>query len=296
MKALATSPAAVAWEEALVKLLAIARRNEWGIIDSQDSNFLHDYRVALRKMRALIGAFKNHVRVSVRCKKDLSHVFRQTNLLRDLDVHLMLRGSLEEKLPPQLRGGLDVFFQELQKSREKEARVLCAYIESAAYQESMKSLEQDLHRRGSDVDSEPIRKVAFKIIQKRFGRICKLGHLVDQSSPDSLIHEIRIRLKKLRYLLDIFSPFFDVKNTKYLKRELSKLQTVLGHFNDTVVLKNYFLNQATKPSHAKSPRLALSLGGLIGSLHQEHAVLRADVIKRLRKFCRSKNSNRIRSL
>jgi hypothetical protein len=296
LKGEATSPAGVAWEEELVKLLAIARRNESGIIDSQDSNFLHDYRVALRKMRALLGAFKNHFRISVRCKKDLSHVFRQTNRLRDLDVHLMMRGSLEKKLPPQLRGGLDVFFQELQKSREKEARVLAAYIKSAAYQETMESLAQDLHRRPSNADSESIRKVVFKIIQKRFRQICKLGARVNQSSPDSLIHEMRIRLKKLRYLLDIFSPYFDAKNSKFLKRELAKLQTVLGHFNDTVVLQNYFLNQAIKPSHTKSPRLALSLGGLIGSLHQEHAFLRVDAIKRLRKFCRSKNSHRIRSL
>jgi len=66
--------------------MAIARQNEDGIKADYDTEFLHDYRVSLRKVRSVLSLFKGE---NIALKQAFSDIMKGTNQLRDLDVYLL---------------------------------------------------------------------------------------------------------------------------------------------------------------------------------------------------------------
>ena len=72
-------------------LFRTIRRNEAGIKEDIDTEFLHDFRVGIRRTRSALGQIKSvfpEARVA-RFRKDFSFLGKRTNRLRDLDVALL---------------------------------------------------------------------------------------------------------------------------------------------------------------------------------------------------------------
>lgn len=88
--------------------LAVARRNEAGIIADHDSEFLHDYRVALRKIRSVISLFRGTYgeEQTADLKRRFSDLMDPTGQLRDLDVYLLERDAYFALLPETMHDGL----------------------------------------------------------------------------------------------------------------------------------------------------------------------------------------------
>jgi hypothetical protein len=78
--------------------------------------------------------------------------------------------------------------------------------------------------------------------------------------------------------------------------QLAKLQNRLGRYNDTSLQQDYLLQHAGRHLESGDTSLALSLGGLIGSLHHEHAALREKLCATLDQFSRGANARRAASL
>ncbi len=86
--------------------LETSRRWEAGVIDDVDTEFLHDYRVGLRRVRSALKLIK-HVyppEATAQAADDLAQCARRTNRLRDLDVFLINRDDLLRCTPPDLTG------------------------------------------------------------------------------------------------------------------------------------------------------------------------------------------------
>ena len=288
--------------EVLAKMLSIARQNEEGIIKDLDTEFLHDFRVSFRKMRSILGFIKSVFpeNLSIAWKKTLGDVCRRTNKLRDLDVHLLSRQRLEQTLPPELRSGLAPFFEELKRLRSVEAVRVSAYFRSPGYRRCVVALESAWNSPESipptDESNVPIRSAVAARIERRFKKIVKLSRGIDEATPDAVLHEVRIECKKLRYLLDGFGHLFEGDARALLVKQLSKLQNRLGRFNDTSVQQMTLLDMAEEPIESGDAKLTLSLGALIGSLHQEHGAMRSQVISALRDFCSLENARLAQSL
>jgi CHAD domain-containing protein len=279
-------------------LLSIGRWNEEGIIKDIDTEFLHDYRVSLRKLRSVTGQLKGVFPETLTniWKKKIAEICRRTNALRDYDVYILSRKRLEGMLPEELRAGLKTFFEELQTERQLEARKVADFLRSETYKQQVTSLQAAW---GSACSIEPaansarpIREVAAERILKRFRRIRKASKSISTETPDTLIHSVRIDCKKMRYLLECFGHLFPAESVEPLARQLAKLQNVLGRFNDTSLQQKYLLQQAVRHLESGETRLALSLGALIGSLHHEHSALRNKLVARLHRFARGSNARR----
>lgn len=279
-------------------LLSIARWNETGIIKDIDTEFLHDYRVSLRKLRSVIslikGVFPDALMDS--WKKKLGAICRETNALRDLDVYILSRSRLSRMLPEELRAGLDGFFKELESARAIEARRVGAFLGSDSYRSEVVSLQNawaSAHTIEETPNARlPIQQIAGDRILKRFRRIRKIRKSITPETPDEVIHSVRIECKKMRYLLECFGSLFPEETVAPLARQLAKLQNRLGRYNDTSVQQDHLLQHAGKHLDSGDTRLALSLGGLIGSLHHEHASLRENVLNALAEFTRGSNADR----
>ena len=289
------TPSREALLDVLTGLLARVRREEVGIIKSGDAEFLHRYRVSLRKTRALLSLLKGVFpdAQTLEWKEKLAAFSRATNALRDLDVYFLSRQKFEDFLPKVLQSGLEVFLRDLAKTRRREASKVSSFLKSAKYGAELSRLETEWHEaltlEASVASGFPISGVAGKAIAKCFRRIRKIYSQFHNQSSDARLHAIRIECKKMRYLLECFGKLFSDHGVERLTRRLAKLQNHLGRYNDISIQKAHFLEVAKKHLHNGDARLHLTLGCLIGGLHHEHADLKKKVLDALKDFCSPKN-------
>src|SRR5436190_487112 len=83
-----------------------ARRLALGHLD--DAGALHDYRVALRRLRSCLRAYRQPLRSSVTSKtlRRLRRLTHGTNRSRDLDVHLAWLGEQGDHIGQAERPGV----------------------------------------------------------------------------------------------------------------------------------------------------------------------------------------------
>ncbi len=84
-------PDAQAVKKILLRLLEIMQQNTSGTIKGRDTEFMHDYRVVIKKIRvALKQANTVHPQeISTEYKSFFSQLGKLTNPVRDLDVFLL---------------------------------------------------------------------------------------------------------------------------------------------------------------------------------------------------------------
>ena len=194
--------------------IPVARANETGIIEDQDTEFLHDYRVALRKIRSVLDLFKGVYRDDQTrdLKARFAALMRPTGRVRDLDVYLLGRQHFQDLLPKSLHGGLDSLFEMIIVRRESEWVALSSHLASAAYQGEMENLERLFERRkklrhGRNADLAA-QEYACSLIWKRYRKICEAAKGIGSDTTDADIHLLRIQCKKLRYLMEFFGQLF----------------------------------------------------------------------------------------
>ncbi len=257
-------------------------RNVPGILQDWDSEFLHDYRVALRRSRSLLSTFKKMIPETEyhAMQEGLKRISAITGPVRDLDVYLLEQESYQAMLPKSLQQGLKEFFAALGTSRGQEFKRLQQGLQSSGYAEFMDQWLGFVRKQFSGLTGtrgkQPCAAAAAKFIRKRLERILQAGELINEQSPDEELHRLRIQCKKLRYLLEFYRSLFSEKSMATCIRQLKKLQDNLGSFNDLSVqqemLSRYHEQQT--PRSKKNLHIAAALGGLITHLQKDQQKVR----------------------
>jgi len=273
--------------------IGVARLNEPGIIADEDSEFLHDYRVSLRKVRSVISLFKGIYsdEQTQTLKRTFADLMSPTGRLRDLDVYLLDREHYFELLPASLHDGLTIMFNLFEIERNGQLKKMSRHLKSAAYNNSINSLAalfngSDALQAGPNADHSAY-LYARELIWKRYRKVCKIARAINPTTPDEEVHDLRIHCKKLRYLMEFFSPLFPAKNIKQLVKALKRLQDNLGLFNDYSVqqdsLQEFIVTHASK-GRKQDMAVAKSVGALIAMLYQKQLEERAKVISNFKIF------------
>ena len=230
-------------DEAAKAILRDLRRtmriNEGYIEHDVDTEFLHDYRVSVRRTRALLSQLSSVFpkEVSDRFKADFARIGRLTNQLRDLDVHLLSESAYRNRLPSSMGDDLSPLFDFM---REERGEALCMVVDglnSEEYARAMVDWDAFL-RESPSMTSEaasterPIIDLARKRIFRRYGAVVKGGNEILANTQDELLHALRIEAKKLRYLMEFFASLFPHNQMRKLVGQLKRLQDNLGEFND----------------------------------------------------------------
>lgn len=273
--------------------LQVARQNEAGIIADLDSEFLHDYRVALRKIRSVVSLFKEvygpvH---TASLKTAFSNLMAPTGRLRDLDVYLLDRDTYFDLVPAPLHDGLEVMFDLFAQERHQQLADLTTHFQSKTYAKEMKKLAKLFANTkalepGANANLHA-HDYACALIWKRYRKVCKIAGRIDDHTEDEEVHELRIHCKKLRYLMEFFAPLFPGKEIKSVIKPLKKLQDNLGLFNDYSVQQdslNAFLDDHAATDPKKDLAIASSIGALIAVLHQRQLDERARVVSSFATF------------
>ena len=236
---LADTPAITGMKACLLQMLKIMRVNEAGIKDDIDSEFLHDYRVAVRMTRSALQQIKGvfPLRSVISWQKHFHWIASQTSLQRDLDVYLLNFADYRNMLPDDLYEDLEPLHRLLEKKKKSAHQAVVHMLQGKRYQNFMSDFQKFL----SEPDSisnvlinaqKPIKKVADQRIWKIYKRALKQGNSINNESPADQLHELRKTCKKLRYLMELFGSLYDSETHSTLVDVLKNLQDNLGNYND----------------------------------------------------------------
>ena len=277
-------------------LLGTMRKNEQGILDDLDSEFLHDFRVAIRRTRSGLDMIKKVLepKISVRFKEEFRFLGKITGPVRDLDVYLLMEEDYKARLPDHLQKGLCYFFEDLAEQRETEQEKLVQALQSLQYETIIKDWKKYLRqKKKTEVAKKTpaIGIMANKIIRKRFERVLCDGRAIDADTPDESLHRLRIQGKKLRYCLEFFSSLYPAKEMKLLIKQLKALQNNLGLFNDLSVQQDMLNNYLAglKPGSGKAKKMGAAIGGLLTNLYHEQQQVRTEFEAAFRCFSSQEN-------
>lgn len=286
----------MAWQAAtdiIAAHLAVARQNEAGIIADHDTEFLHGYRVALRKVRSVISLFKGvySPEQTAMLKRTTSDLMSPTGRLRDLDVYLLARDDYFAMLPPTLHDGLALMFDMLAQERQREHRRIRALLDGRGYQQAIADLQALFASPPGPAPGphagDQVKAYARKLIWKRYRKVCAIAAVITADTDDAKVHELRIMCKKLRYLIEFFAPLFPAPDIKKLLKPLKKLQDNLGLFNDYSVQQaalSRFMQAHEAVGHKQDLILAQSIGALIAVLHARQAAERDRIMSSFAQF------------
>ena len=274
--------------------MAIARQNEDGIKADYDTEFLHDYRVSLRKVRSVLSLFKGvySEAENIALKQAFSDIMKGTNQLRDLDVYLLDKQELVSLLPERMHAGLEQMFDAFSVERKKQLQQVTKMLNSKSYQRAIAALQEKFSNT-ENLPSGPKALIASlpfatKLIWKRYTKVCQIARQITAETPDEEVHQLRIQCKKLRYLMEFFSDLFPQKMLKDLIKALKRLQDNLGRFNDFSVqqesLQEFLSTYAKKHRNKNLIAMAESIGALIILLQQKQCRERDQVMQSFSSF------------
>ncbi|MFC7048456.1 CHAD domain-containing protein [Emcibacter nanhaiensis] len=232
-----SAPAAKATTAILKTLFATMQENEAGTIADLDSEFLHDYRVAVRRTRSALSQIKGVFGEAEtnRWKEQFAWLGQITGPTRDLDVYLLKFENYRGLLPEEYRGSLEDLKKFLVQKQAAEQKTLARTLGTAKYKKLLDDyrafLEDDDKGAAPNADLA-IRELASRRIWKTFQRIVQEGKAITDESPAEDLHELRKTGKKLRYLMEFFQSLYPPGEVKNLIAGLKLLQENLGDFQD----------------------------------------------------------------
>ncbi len=295
-----------------LQLLDTMEINEAGTRKDVDSEFLHDFRVAVRRTRAGLSQIKKVLPEDVEAyfKNEFSWLGKITGPTRDLDVYLLKMPDYQKSLHPDVARDLEVLATFLSKKQKSEQKKLARGLGSTRYRKLVADWRSFLSETEGDpvaVESSapgpanaarPIRDVGSERIWKIYRRILKQGLAIDESSPAERLHDVRLECKKLRYLMEFFRSLFDKAEIEASIKELKRLQDNLGDFNDYEVQQASLAAFAEEMSAAgKAPTATLlAMGQLQFHLAEGQERERLGFGRRFERFASAENQERFRRL
>ena len=248
-----------------LKAVAAARAAERRLDDRTDPEALHDFRVAIRRLRSLLRAYRPQLESSVR-KKDRSRLRklqRTTGGGREADVALEWLTKQQHDLAPEHLTGLNWLSATLLARRRECAQALDAEVREA-FKQTAERLEERLAIMRSEQNllaERPhvsfARTLANLTEAHATDLLVQLGQIARMDDAAAL-HEARIMSKRLRYLLEPIRAY--VAEAQPIVKKTKRLQDVLGDLNDVHVLMDEIDGAFEDALTQKAARIKESLG------------------------------------
>jgi CHAD domain-containing protein/CYTH domain-containing protein len=252
---------------------AVAARGR--VTGSPDADALHDYRVAIRRLRSCLRAYDKQLRSSLTGKtlRRLRRLAHGTNRSRDLDVHLLWLGEQGHKVGEAERPGVTWLLERLTADRDHAWEEMLDLDETLfpwIHARLVRRLTR--FRTTIDLDAGPQRRSTAAVTARRVraasGRLKEALRRVQGYSSIDAIHRARISAKHLRYLIEPFAAA--VPAGEATVERLKALQDGFGDVHDAHVFGAELREALPAAERAASagPSLVPGLEALMGSLQE----------------------------
>ncbi len=216
--------------------LVQVRANEACATLGEDPEGVHQLRIGLRRMRAVLVALRHHTVHDKRqaVNAELRWIARECGHARSWDVFSALARRFDGE------PGFASLMSEVEAARAAAYSRMHAVIASRRYTELMLKLDAMWEGGGwtqmvdparlLDLD-EPIGDFAQRTLKLLNRKLHKFGDGLRSLSPKDL-HHLRIRAKRLRYVGEFFRSLFPSKLSSAYLAALEGVQDRLGTLND----------------------------------------------------------------
>jgi CHAD domain-containing protein len=246
--------------------------------DPDDRTALHDFRVALRRLRTWLRAYESYLAGSVRKRhwRRLREISQLAGVCRDNEVHVAWIRDVEESLKSRERPGGEWFLHQVAE-RQREADAEFRSMLDDRFEGTTDAIGDGLavyDRRIDLRDPVPSRKFAAVAAPLIVTQATSLGERlgsIESIQDQAMAHSARLAAKRLRYLLEPIAAGVD-GGTALLKR-LRNLQDTIGEMHDVHVMAEEVIEAAERAGAEQTRRVATALleGESDADAHQEHA-------------------------
>jgi len=244
-------PAGVAAAHYARRLLKQANGAEKRISDPEDDEALHDFRVAIRRLRTFLRAYGEYLELPPKPLRRLRKMAKETNQARDVEVTLTWLAAHQKELTPKQRYGAAWLRAELEATRDAayartKKRVLTRW--PALHRLLRRALEA--RNRGPIPDFS---RASATIAQHYTEAFTARMEQLTQAWDPALAHQTRIAGKRLRYLFEPLAPA--VAEAQEAVVHLKTLQELLGDHHDAEVLRLHLQEAAERAAAVQARRL-----------------------------------------
>lgn len=209
----------------------------------QDIEILHQYRVSLRKIEALLIVFHNFVpkKILLNMQTDSRALFAATGQLRDLD--LLLNKFQLEKLKSKQKLTDLTLIEQITAKRHDEFTQFLLTIQSSAYKNHIARLQACLSGVEQGSDHQSLQDCWSVLIKESMQKVHTAYQRLWKHKNELQIHKLRKKLKQLRYCIELVGVVVKPREAITVISWLKSHQESLGNYNDihvqSALLKEY---------------------------------------------------------
>ncbi len=211
--------------------------NAAGAAVDGDPEFVHQLRVALRRLRSLLALFAPVLPAEfvTEWRRRLKESADRFTEVRDLDVlHDEILTPLAAKAADY---GIDRLL-DLAQAANTEARAAAHDGLAPAQGRLLIDFTAALHSLTPPDASVDMDLRSFAHTQlKRLNKKARKRHLAARDGKPAHLHALRLAVKRVRYAVEFFAPLMRAKDGKGYLRDLSKAQSRLGVVHDVDVAR-----------------------------------------------------------
>jgi len=226
-----------------------------------DPEALHDLRVAGRRLDAILRQFEAFLpAAAVRFRPTLKKVLRALGETRDLDVALLELDEFGRSLSEGDRARLLPLREHLDAGRIRARDRMLVALDSGAVQKSFEKLTLALAQPAATA-ADPATPLAAlsELIRSRYRKVRKGADRLTSKSSMEDYHEVRGRVKKLRYALETVAVIFGDSAVAMVKA-LRRWQEKLGAQQDAHVAGQRLRTLAAEPPRRLPPQTLFLMG------------------------------------
>lgn len=204
-----------------------------------DIEYLHGFRVSIRKSRSLLKLFFSD---NKSIQKQLKKIAKKTNILRELDIFL---NSLNQDLYPKLYGSI-------LKARESYFDTTWTSFFVSKTIKKLQLLKIDLQ----NLNCTYKKKEYKKITHSQFDNTVLKFNNIKADDCEEKLHKIRIEFKNSRYALEFLDKTKLSKEKKRIKK-CKQTQEYLGQIQDKANQIDWLKSFCLKLGNSKECKLLI---------------------------------------
>lgn len=223
--------------------------NEPGARLGIDPEYVHDMRVATRRLRTALRVLKSALRRRTRrhWARELRWIGRALGEVRDCDVELLTVRRMSAQATTAERAALGVFENEIEIRRARGRAKLLARLDSPRFSalrtEARSWIQMRPDTRLKKGALVPAYVVGPRIVAEWDRRMLDACSEAERRPTAAHVHLLRIAIKHARYAVEYFADQEGVGAGRRAKR-LGRLQNLLGARQDAAVLLRHMKRYA----------------------------------------------------
>ena len=243
-----------------------------------EAGALHDVRVAVRRLRSWIRAYRPVLddTVSKKSRRALRKIAEATSIAREAEVSLEILDGLPE--PPRTKSGHVDLRRRLERESSRTRKALDEAL-ATSIPRLVERLGKELSHYTLDVDldreprMETMADFTADVVERQGDKLARALDAIDEAddeadAPDAAaLHKARIAAKQLRYIVEQLP----VPAAPALVERLTALQDALGEHRDSRLLAERALAEIGRSARADAhARARVLLAGADGKPPEGH--------------------------